>query len=97
MINADRYSFGDVPVVATCHGQHILSTADVEGYEMTSYPALRSECEAAGCAAWVDEVTRDGNLVTARGWNDHPEILSIFREMLGTEVRYEEEVAPADD
>ena len=86
------------PVGALCHGQHILNAADVvEGYEMTSFPGLRSECEAAGCAAWVDEVTRDGNLVTAQGWDDHPEILSIFLEMLGTEVRHDGEVAPADD
>lgn len=86
------------PVGALCHGQHILSTADViEGYEMTSYSALRSDCEAAGCAAWVDEVTRDDNLVTAQGWDDHPEILSIFLEMLGTEIRHEERVVSADD
>jgi protease I len=45
----------------------------------------------------VDEVTRDGNLVTAQGWDQHPEILSIFTEMLGTEIRHGEQVAPADD
>jgi len=99
VIETVRHFFdANKPVGALCHGQHILNAAGVvEGFEMTSYPALRPECEAAGCAAWVDEVTRDGNLVTAQGWDDHPEILSIFLEMLGTEVRHEEEVAPTDD
>jgi protease I len=85
------------PVGALCHGQQILTAADVvEGYEMTSHTPLRSDCEAAG-ATWVEGVTRDRNLVTAQGWDDHPEILEAFIEMLGTDVRHADQAAPADD
>ena len=56
----------DKPVAALCHGPQILAAADVlDGYEMTAYPAVQAECEAAGCS-WVDEVTHDGNLVTGQ-------------------------------
>ena len=84
------------PVATLCHGPQILATADVlDGYEATSYPAVRSECEAAGCT-WVDHPTRDGNLVTAQDWSDHPEWLKLFNDMLGTEIDHGE-LAVADD
>lgn len=84
------------PVAALCHGPQILAAAGVlDGYEMTSYPAVRAECESAGCS-WVDEVTTDGNLVTGQAWPDHPEWLSAFMDLLGDEVTHEEPVA-ADD
>ncbi len=86
----------DKPVATLCHGPQILAAADVlDGYEMTSYPAVRAECEGAGCT-WVDEVTTDGNLVTAQAWPDHPEWIAQFLDLLGTEVQHGEEV-PADD
>ena len=62
---------------------------------MTSYPAVRAECERAGCT-WVDEVTTDGNLVTAQAWPDHPEWISQFLDLFGTEVQHGEGV-PAGD
>ncbi|ADQ67506.1 intracellular protease, pfpi family protein [Halogeometricum borinquense DSM 11551] len=84
------------PVAAVCHGPQILAAAGVlDGYEMTAYPAVRAEVEAAGCS-WVDEVTVDKNLVTAQAWPDHPEWLAKFLELLGTEIT-ETEVATADD
>ncbi len=86
----------DKPVAALCHGPQILAAAGVlDGYEMTSYPAVRAECEAAGCS-WVDEVTRDGNLVTGQAWPDHPEWIATFMDLLGDEVSHGEPVA-ADD
>ncbi|KTG10142.1 glutamine amidotransferase [Haloprofundus marisrubri] len=85
------------PVASLCHGPQILAAAGVlDGYEMTSYPAVRAECEAAGCA-WVDEVTTDGNLVTAHDWSDHPEWLSQFLDVLGTSVDHESTSVAADD
>jgi protease I len=54
---------------------------------MTSYPAVRAEVEAAGCS-WVDEVTRDGNLVTGQAWPDHAEWLAEFLDLLGTSVEH---------
>jgi len=87
----------DKPVAALCHGPQILAAADVlDGYEMTAYPAVQAECEAAGCS-WVDEVTRDGNLVTGQAWPDHPEWLAKFLDMLGDDISHGEPVAAADD
>jgi protease I len=86
----------DKPVAALCHGPQILAAAGVlDGYEMTSYPAVRAECEAAGCA-WVDEVTVDGNLVTGQAWPDHDEWLAAFLDLLGTEIS-QADPAVADD
>ncbi|MFB6309382.1 MAG: DJ-1/PfpI family protein [Haloarculaceae archaeon] len=97
VLDAVRHFFeADKPVAALCHGPQILAAAGVlEGREMTSYPAVRAECEAAGCA-WVDEVTRDGNLVTGQAWPDHDEWLAEFLDVLGTEITHGEPVA-ADD
>jgi protease I len=87
----------DKPVAALCHGPQILAAAGVlDGYEMTAYPAVKAEVEAAGCS-WVDEVTRDRNLVTGPAWPDHPEWLAEFLDLLGTDVEHGEPMAAADD
>ncbi|WP_324758391.1 DJ-1/PfpI family protein [Haloarcula montana] len=87
----------DKPVAALCHGPQILAAAGVlDGYEMTAYPAVRAECEAAGCS-WVDEVTTDGNLVTGQAWPDHPEWVAQFMELLGDEVSHGDAAIAADD
>ena len=98
VIEAVRHFFeADKPVAALCHGPQILAAADVlDGYEMTAYPAVRAEVEAAGCS-WVDGVTRDGNLVTGQAWPDHPEWLAAFITLLGDEVSHGEPVAAAGD
>jgi protease I len=97
VLDAVRHFFeAEKPVATLCHGPQILAAAGVlDGYEMTSYPAVRPEVEAAGCS-WVDEVTVDDNLVTAQAWPDHPEWLAEFLELLGTEVS-QAEPASADD
>ncbi|WP_144900964.1 DJ-1/PfpI family protein [Halobellus captivus] len=97
VLNAVRHFFEtDKPVAAVCHGPQILAAAGVlDGYEMTAYPAVRAEVEAAGCS-WVDEVTVDGNLVTGQAWPDHPEWLAAFLDLLGTEIETGE-AAVADD
>ena len=97
VLDAVRHFFEEnKPVAALCHGPQILAAADVlDGYEMTSYPACRAECEAAGCS-WVDEVVTDGNLVTGQAWPDHPEWLAQFMDLLGDEVSHGDPI-PADD
>jgi protease I len=97
VLDVVRHFFeADKPVAALCHGPQILAAAGVlDGYEMTSYPAVRAECETAGCS-WVDEVTTDGNLVTGQAWPDHDEWLAAFLDLLGTEVTHGGPVA-ADD
>jgi protease I len=98
VIEAVQHFFeADKPVAALCHGPQILAAADVlDGYEMTAYPAVQAEVEAAGCS-WVDEVTRDGNLVTGQAWPDHPEWLAEFLDLLGDEISHGDPVAAADD
>jgi protease I len=97
VLDAVRHFFeADKPVASLCHGPQILAAAGVlDGYEMTSYPAVRAEVEAAGCS-WVDEVTTDGNLVTGQAWPDHPEWIAQFLDLLGTDIEHDEPVA-ADD
>lgn len=86
----------DKPVAALCHGPQILAAAGVlDGYEMTAYPAVRAEVEAAGCS-WVDGVVRDGNLVTGQAWPDHAEWLAEFLDLLGTSIEHGP-AAAADD
>jgi protease I len=98
VIDAVQHFFeAEKPVAALCHGPQILAAADVlDGYEMTAYPAVQAEVEAAGCS-WVDEVTRDRNLVTGQAWPDHQEWLAEFLDLLGTEIEHGETVAAADD
>ncbi|SFG09980.1 protease I [Halopelagius inordinatus] len=97
VLDAVRHFFDEEkPVASLCHGPQILAAAGVlDGYEMTAYPAVRAEVEAAGCS-WVDEVTVDRNLVTGQAWPDHPEWLAAFLDLLGTDVS-ETEPAAADD
>jgi protease I len=97
VLDVVRHFFeADKPVAALCHGPQILAAADVlDGYEMTAYPAVRAEVEAAGCS-WVDGVVRDSNLVTGQAWPDHDEWLAEFLDLLGTDVTHGEPVV-ADD
>ena len=97
VLDAVRHFFeAGKPVAALCHGPQILAAAGVlEGYEMTAYPAVRPEVEAAGCS-WVDGVTVDDNLVTGQAWPDHPGWLAEFMSLLDAESETEEPAA-ADD
>ena len=97
VLDSVRHFFeADKPVAALCHGPQILAAAGVlEGYEMTAYPAVRPEVEAAGCS-WVDGVTVDDNLVTGQAWPDHPRWLAAFMDLLDAESETEEPAA-ADD
>jgi protease I len=98
VLDAVRHFFeADKPVASLCHGPQILAAAGVlDGYDMTSYPAVRPEVEAAGCS-WVDEVTTDRNLVTAQAWPDHPEWIAQFLELLGTGIEHGQAATAADD
>ena len=97
VLDAVRHFFeAEKPVAALCHGPQILAAADVlDGYEMTAYPAVQAEVEAAGCT-WVDEVTVDRNLVTGQAWPDHDEWLAEFLDLLGTDITQQDVPAAAD-
>ncbi|UVE49478.1 DJ-1/PfpI family protein [Haloferax larsenii] len=98
VLDTVRHFFeAEKPVAAICHGPQILAAAGVlDGYEMTSYPAVRAEVENAGCS-WVDGVVVDDNLVTGQAWPDHPEWLSAFLDVLGTEISHTPTAQAAGD
>jgi protease I len=98
VIEAVQHFFeANKPVASLCHGPQILAAAGVlDGYEMTAYPAVRAEVEAAGCS-WVDGVVRDRNLVTGQAWPDHPEWLAEFLDLLGDEIVHGDTAVAADD
>ncbi|MFB6152414.1 MAG: DJ-1/PfpI family protein [Haloarculaceae archaeon] len=92
----DHFFREDKPVAAICHATQILVAANaVEGRTCTAYPALEADVRAAG-GEWTEGVARDGNLVTAQAWPDHPEWLAEFLDVLGTEVQHGQPAA-ADD
>lgn len=97
VLDTVRHFFeAEKPVAALCHGPQILAAAGVlDGYEMTAYPAVKAEVEAAGCT-WVDEVTVDRNLVTGQAWPDHDEWLAEFLDLLGTNITQQDVPAAAD-
>jgi protease I len=97
VLDAVRHFFDEgKPVASICHGPQILAAAGVlNDYELTAYPAVQAEVEAAGCS-WVNGVTTDKNLVTGQAWPDHPEWLAQFLDLLGTEIQHEQ-AATADD
>jgi protease I len=91
VIDAVEHFFeDDKPVAAICHATQILVAADaVEGRTCTAYPALEADVRAAG-GTWEEGVVRDGNLVTAQAWPDHPGWIAEFLDVLGTDVQHAE-------
>jgi len=79
------------PIAAICHGQQILSAADLlKGKKCTAYPACGPACKAAG-ATWIepdpiDMAVTDGKLITAAAWPGHPEFVKQFVASLGVNV-----------
>jgi protease I len=71
------------PVAAICHGpQTLIETEMLEGKQMTSYPAIKTDLINAG-VNWVDkEVVVDNGLVTSRS----PKDLEAFNKKLLEEL-----------
>lgn len=69
------------PIAAICHGPQLLIEADVvDGRNMTSYAAIRTDLENAG-ANWMDqEVVVDEGLVTSRSPKDLPAFVNKMLE-----------------
>lgn len=66
-------------VFAICHGIQILATAGLaKGRRVTCYGHIRWEAEISGGKFEDSECVRDGNLITARTWQDHP---GFYREV----------------
>lgn len=70
---AQQFLESGKPVAAICHGpQLLIETGMIEGRNMTSYPAIKTDLVNAG-VNWVDkEVVVDNGLVTSRSPKDLP-------------------------
>ncbi|GAB3300991.1 DJ-1/PfpI family protein [Pseudoclavibacter terrae] len=68
-----KHFFGeDSPVAVTCHGPIILAKAGVlEGRTTSGFPEIAADIEAGGGTYQSSEALVDGNLVSARAWNDN--------------------------
>lgn len=79
------------PIAAICHGAQVLVAAGVlEGRSCSAYPAVGPDVVRSGgkyVDIAVDKAHVDGNLVTAPAWPAHPQWLSKFLKVLGTEIK----------
>jgi protease I len=65
----------DRRVVAVCRGpQLLISAGALSGRAATSHPGIRDDLRAAGATYRDEAVVLDGNLLTARGSDDLPEL-----------------------
>ena len=85
-----HFADADKPIASICHGAQVLVAAGVLSRRSCSaYPAVGPDVAAAGgeyVDIPVDQVHRDGNLVTAPAWPAHPRWLATFLEVLGTRI-----------
>ncbi len=62
-----------------CHGLQLSAAAGlIKGKRVTCYENVRMDVENCGAKYSDQKMVRDGRLVSARTWNDHPE---FYREV----------------
>jgi protease I len=76
------------PIACVCHGIEILTAADcIRGKTVTTVAKCALDAQQGG-AKYVDQgVVVDGNLVTARVWQDNTQFLKTFIDMLNRASR----------
>jgi len=66
-------------IFSICHGIQLLAAAGLlKGRRVTCYEHVRVEVEAAGGQWMRDDVVRDGHIVSAPTWKEHP---AFYREV----------------
>lgn len=67
------------PIATICHGAWMLCSAKIlKDVKLTSFIAIKDDCENAGCI-WVDEaVVVDKNIISSR----HPNDLVLFTQAI---------------
>lgn len=67
-------------IFALCHGVQLLAAAGLlkSGKRVTCYEHVRLEAEAAGGRYVASEAIRDGRIVSAPTWREHP---AFYREV----------------
>lgn len=85
-----HFAKADKPIAAICHAAQLLAAAGaLEGKSCSAYPAVGPEVNRAGgkyVDIAVDRAHVDGKLVTAPAWPAHPDWLSKFLGVLGTQI-----------
>jgi protease I len=83
-----HFAAANKPIGVLCHGIEILSAAGViRGRKVTTVPKCALDAEQGG-ATYVDcPMVLDGNIVSARGWAEHPLLMRQFMKMLNAAVR----------
>jgi protease I len=60
-------------IFSICHGIQIITAAGLaKGRKLTCYEHVRSEVESCGGTFVAEPCVRDGNMVSAQTWQDHP-------------------------
>jgi deglycase len=80
------------PIFSICHGAQVLAAAEViDGRKVAALHYCEPEVRLAR-GIYVDVppegATRDGNLVTAKGWPGLAAFMRLCLEVLGTEIRH---------
>jgi protease I len=85
----------DRPVAQECHGPLVSAAAGVlKGRTTAAFPMLEPDVTTAGAKFVNGEAVVDGNLVSARAWNDHPAWMREFMRVLQEHAPVEQ-AAPA--
>lgn len=73
----------DAPVAVTCHGPIILAEAGViAGRTLSGFPDVAPDITGAGATYENSEALVDGNVVSARAWNDNGPWFREFMRLL---------------
>jgi protease I len=71
------------PIACVCHGIEILTAADcIRGRKVTTVAKCALDAQQGGATYVNEAVVIDGNIVTARVWQDNTALLKVFIEML---------------
>jgi protease I len=71
------------PIACLCHGIEILTAAGcIQGKRVTTVPKCALDCEQGGATYVNEPVVVDGQLVTARGYQDNTGLLKEFIRLL---------------
>jgi protease I len=73
----------DKPVAHICHAAIALAPLGLlKGRRTAAYPACAPDVEMGGGTFVDDSAVVDGKVVSARAWNDHPDWMRAFMDVL---------------
>ena len=80
-------------IFAICHGLQLLASAGIiRGKTVTCYEHVRKDVETVGATYVARDAVRDGRIVSAPTWVQHP---AFYREIFGCLTRADREPAAA--